>query len=143
MVDQPNSAVLMFVAHRAAESRVYEALRGAGYELTMAQCRLAQRLSPVGIRHPHLAQHARVTTHPAGAVAAVWGGGVCGAGGRPPAPARARLVVLTDRGRDLCARGAAETAKVEQEWRNHLGDSAYEQLRHGLLALREITDPYR
>ena len=135
--------MLMFVAHRAAESRVYEALRDAGYELTMAQCRLAQRLSPVGIRLTDLAEQAQVTKQTAGALVDEMERAGYVARRPDTSDARARLVVLTDRGRDLCARGAAETAKVEQEWRNHLGDSAYEQLRHGLLALREITDPYR
>ena len=53
------------------------------------------------------------------------------------------MCVLTDRGEKLCATAAAEIAKVESEWRKHLGANAYEELRAALLSLREITDPYR
>jgi DNA-binding MarR family transcriptional regulator len=67
--DDPNSALLMFIAHRAAETRVFEALRTAGFDdLTLAQCRIAQRLSPDGIRVTDLAEHARVTKRTAGAL---------------------------------------------------------------------------
>ncbi len=60
-----------------------------------------------------------------------------------PADARARLVMLTDTGTTLCERAAAEVTAIEGEWREHLGAKAYGQLRDGLIALREITDPYR
>jgi glutamine synthetase type III len=51
--------------------------------------------------------------------------------------------VLTDRGETLCATAAAEIAKVEAEWRAHLGAKAYNELRAALVSLREVTDPYR
>ena len=60
-----------------------------------------------------------------------------------PADARARLVVLTDRGEKLCATAAAEVARIEAGWRTHLGAKAYDDMRAALLSLREITDPYR
>ena len=58
-----------------------------------------------------------------------------------PADARARLVVLTDRGERLCMTAGAEIAKVEAEWRRHLGDESYGELRAALMSLREVTDP--
>jgi DNA-binding MarR family transcriptional regulator len=60
-----------------------------------------------------------------------------------PSDARARLVVLTDRGEKLCAVAAGEIVKIEGEWRGHLGATAYDELCAALLSLREITDPYR
>jgi DNA-binding MarR family transcriptional regulator len=139
----PNSAALMFIVHRAAESRIFKVLRTEGYDLTLAQCRIAQRLSPHGIRVTDLAEQAQVTKQTAGALVDE----LEGAGyllRRPdPADARARLVTLTDKGHALCARAAAEIATIEKEWREHLGTKTYGQLRDALIKLREITDPYR
>ncbi len=59
------------------------------------------------------------------------------------ADARARLVVLSARGRKLCAAAATEVERVEREWRAHLGVKDYAGLRAALMALREITDPFQ
>lgn len=140
----PSTATLMFVAHRSAEARVFEALRSAGFDdLTLAQSRIAQRLSPAGIRVTDLAEQARITKQTAGALVdeLELGGYVTR---RPdPADARARLVVLSDRGQRLCAAAAAEVARVEAQWRDHLGVQTFDALRAALLDLRAITDPYR
>jgi DNA-binding MarR family transcriptional regulator len=142
--DDPNSALLMFIAHRAAETRVFEALRTAGFDdLTLAQCRIAQRLSPDGIRVTDLAEHARVTKQTAGALVDELEDNGYVARRPDPADARARLVVLTARGEKLCAAAAAEVVMIEDEWRRHLGAEAYAELRAALVSLREITDPYR
>ncbi len=141
---EPSSAVLMFVAHRAAETRVLQRLHTAGFDdLTLAQCRLAQRLSPSGIRLTDLAEQAGVTKQTAGALVDELErhGYVL----RRPDPddARARRVVLTERGAQLCRTAADEVGRIEQQWREHLGEPAYRQWRDALVALREITDPYR
>ena len=59
-----------------------------------------------------------------------------------PTDARARLVTLSDKGAAVCRTAAAEIARIDQEWRNHLGDNAFDELRAALISLREITDPY-
>jgi DNA-binding MarR family transcriptional regulator len=144
MAEEPSTAVLMFVAHRDAESTVHDALRASGFDdLTAAQVRLAQRLSPHGIRVTDLAEQARVTKQTAGAlVDELQRAGYVER--RPdPADARARLVVLTERGRRLCSAAANEVTRIEHAWRAHLGPQAFDQLRTSLVALREITDPYR
>jgi DNA-binding MarR family transcriptional regulator len=134
----------MFVAHRAAEARVLEALRAAGFDdLTLAQSRIGQRLNRQGIRVTDLAEQAGVTKQTAGALVDELQANGYVARKADPADARARLVVLTERGEKLCAAAAAEIAKVEVEWRTHLGAESYEQLRTALTSLREITDPYR
>jgi hypothetical protein len=115
VAETPSVAMLMFVAHRAAEARIHDALRATGFDdLTPAQSRIGQRLRPDGIRVTDLADDAR-----------------------------ARLVMLSDRGQRLCAAAAAELAKVEREWRSHLGAEAFDRLREAMVSLREITDPYR
>ena len=144
MTDTPNTATLFFVAHRAAEVRVMEALRASGFDdLTVAQCRIAQRLSPNGIRITDLAEQAQVTKQTAGAlVDELERSGYVER--RPdPSDARARLVVLSDRGEKLCAAAMVEANKVETEWRSHVGPEDYRRLRAMLMSLREITDPYR
>ena len=144
MGDEPTSALLMFVAHRAAEARVVEAVRAAGFDdLTLAQSRIGQRLSREGIRVTDLAEQAGVTKQTAGALVDDLEANGYVTRKPDPADARARLVVLTDRGETLCATAAAEIAKVEAEWRAHLGAKAYNELRAALVSLREVTDPYR
>jgi DNA-binding MarR family transcriptional regulator len=144
VTDAPNAATLMFVAHRAAETRVYEALQAAGFDdLTLTQARLIQRLSPNGIRVTELADQARVTKQTAGALIDELQRNGYVVRRPDPRDARARLVTLSAKGRKLCAAAAAEAASVEAEWREHLGAQAYDQLHARLVSLREITDPYR
>ena len=144
MEDQPSTPVLMFVAHRDVESRVMAALAEAGLDdITSAQSRLMQRLDPAGMRLTDLAEQARVTKQTAGALVDQLerAGYVMR---RPdPSDARARLVTLSERGLTACSAAAAEVVRVEQEWRRHLGDTAYRGLRNALIALRAVTDPYR
>jgi DNA-binding MarR family transcriptional regulator len=143
MSDEPNSPLLMFVAHRAAEARVVEALHAAGFDdLTLAQSRIAQRLDRAGIRVTALAEQAGVTKQTAGALVDELEANGYVTRRPDPADARARLVVLTDRGEELCGTAAAEVARLENEWRAHLGAQAYDDMRSALLSLREITDPY-
>ena len=144
MTEAPNTATLMFVAHRAAETRVHDALRESGYtDLTWAQMRIAQRLSPNGIRITDLADQAQVTKQTAGALVDELERNGYVARKPDPADARARLVVLSARGTKLCAAAATEVERVEREWRAHLGAKDYAGLRAALVALREITDPFQ
>lgn len=134
----------MFVAHRAAEARVFESVKAAGFnDLTLAQTRIAQRLTLGGIRVTDLAEQAGVTKQTAGALVDELESNGYVARRPDPVDARARLVVLTDRGERLCATAAAEIANVEGEWRSHLGPGRYDELRAALVSLRQITDPYR
>ena len=144
MSDDANAALLMFIAHRAAETRVFEAMRTAGFEdLTLAQSRIAQRLNREGIRVTDIAEQAGVTKQTAGGLIDELEANGYVTRRPDPADARARLVVLTDRGERLCGTAAAEIANVENEWREHLGTNAYDELSAALVSLREITDPYR
>lgn len=142
--DAPNTPTLMFIAHRAAEAQVMAAMTAGGADdLTLAQARLLQRMDPNGIRVTDLAERAGVTKQTAGALVDQLES--TGYVHRVPDPvdARARLVILTDRGLALCRASAAEVASIEQQWRKHLGAKRYHDLRATLADLREITDPYR
>ena len=65
--------------------------------------------------------------------------------GRVPDPidARARLVILAERG--LTGKEVARRTEVavQDEWTWHLGRRATMRLHQILTQLREITDPYR
>ncbi len=140
MTESSSTATLLFVVHRAAENKVMAGLRANGFDdLTVAQCRIAQRLSPTGIRVTDLADEAGVTKQTAGAlIDELERSGYVKR--RPdPADARARLVVLSAKGRRLCAAAAAEVTRLEDEWRNQCGARAYRELRETLMSLREVT----
>jgi DNA-binding MarR family transcriptional regulator len=134
----------MFIGHRAVEVRVMEALAAAGADdITLAQSRLMQRLDPRGMRLTDLAEQARVTKQTAGALVDQLERAGYVVRTPDPSDARARLVTLSDKGLALCRTAAAEVARVEDQWREFLGDKKFQQMNDALLALREITDPYR
>lgn len=144
MDTQPATAVLMFIAHRDAESRVMAALARDGVDdLTIAQSRLLQRLDPAGMRLTDLAEQARVTKQTAGALVDQLERAGYVVRLPDPTDARARLVTLSEQGIRICRLAAAEVAAIEQEWRNHLGDNDYTALRTALVSLRAVTDPYQ
>ncbi|AQT79206.1 MarR family transcriptional regulator [Mycolicibacterium litorale] len=142
--DAPSTPTLMFIAHRAAEAQVMAAVTADGAaNITLAQARLLQRMNPNGIRITELADQAGVTKQTAGALVDQLESAGYVARTPDPADARARLVVLSDKGAKLCRTSATEVANVEQRWRKHLGAKRYQELRAALTDLREITDPYR
>ena len=144
MTDAPNTATLMFIGHRAVEARVMDALAAAGADdITLAQSRLLQRLDPRGMRLTDLAEQARVTKQTAGALVDQLERAGYVVRTADPSDARARLVTLSDKGLALCRTAAAEVARVEAQWREFLGDKKFQQMNDALIALREITDPFR
>ena len=135
-------ATLMFVSYRAMDERVRRAMQEAGYDVTVAQSRLAQRIATEGSRVTELADRAQVTTQTASLlVAALEREGLVE---RIPDPSdgRARLIRLSARGREAAGQAMQVVRGVEQEWTEHLGAELAGQLRDGLVKLREITDPY-
>jgi DNA-binding MarR family transcriptional regulator len=135
-------ATLMFVSYRAMDERVLAAMRAAGYDVTAAQSRLAQRIDDEGCRLTDLAERAQVTKQTASLlVAALEEQGLVE---RVPDPAdgRARLIRFTERGRAAAQEAMHVVIGVEQEWADHLGPRLTGQLRTALTKLREVTDPY-
>jgi DNA-binding MarR family transcriptional regulator len=140
---EPNLGVLLFVAYRAMENRVFETLASAGFDdVTPAQARVFQRIGPHGTRLTDLAEQAQVTKQTAGVlVDALERAGYVY---RVPDPhdARARLICISERGEAVVAAAAEVVAAVESEWSDYLGPTGWSQLRRSLLRLRTITDPY-
>lgn len=135
-------ATLMFVSYRAMDERVRQAMRDAGYDVTVAQARLAQRIAEDGTRLTELADRAGVTKQTASLlVAALEREGLVE---RVPDPedGRARLIRLSARGREAAQRAMEVVIGVESEWTAHLGPELTERLREALVRLCEVTDPY-
>lgn len=135
-------ATLMFVSYRAMDERVRQAMQDAGYDVTVAQSRIAQRIADEGTRLTELADRAQVTKQTASLlVAALEREGLVE---RVPDPAdgRARLIRLSERGREAGERARKVVMGVEREWAEHLGPELTDQLREALVRLREVTDPY-
>lgn len=136
-------ATLMLIAYRAMDARVIQAMREAGFDVTVAQARIAQRIADDGSRLTDLAEQAQVTKQTASLlVAALERQGLVE---RVPDPAdgRARLIRFTQRGRAASERAREMVMAVEQEWNDLLGPDLAGCLREALSRLREITDPYR
>jgi DNA-binding MarR family transcriptional regulator len=136
-------ATLMFIAYRAMDERVIQAMRDAGFNVTVAQARIAQRIAADGSRLTDLAEQAQVTKQTASLlVAALEHEGLVE---RVPDPAdgRARLIRFTRKGLTASERAREVVMGVEQEWDDHLGPELSASLREALTKLREITDPYR
>jgi DNA-binding MarR family transcriptional regulator len=136
-------ATLMFIAYRAMDEQVVRAVRAAGFEVTFAQGRLAQRIAADGSRLTDLAEQAQVTKQTASLlIAALEREGLVE---RVPDPAdgRARLVRIAERGARSVAVSSRVVAEVEAEWAARLGAARMAELREILTDLREITDPWR
>jgi len=135
-------ATLMYVSYRAMDERVLRAMREAGYDVTAAQSRLAQRIADEGSRLTELAERAQVTKQTASLlVAALEREGIVE---RVPDPddGRARLIRLSARGREAAQHAGQVVEAVEREWDEHLGPELAARLREALVRLREVTDPY-
>lgn len=133
---------LLFIPYRALEKRVLDAVAEAGYEVTTAQARIFQRISPEGSRLTDLAEQAQITKQTAGFLVDQLER--AGYVERVPDPtdARARLVRIAPRGAEAMPIAAAALAEVDREWTAHLGVRQMRQLKQALTKLRDLTDPY-
>jgi DNA-binding MarR family transcriptional regulator len=139
---EPNTGLLLFCPYRALESRVLAALTEAGFDITLAQARLLQRVADEGSRLTELAAQAQVTKQTAGELVDQLVRRGYAERVPDPSDGRARLVRLAARGRAAAAAAAPVVAAVEAEWTAHLGVDAMAALRGALTRLREITDPW-
>ena len=139
-----NTGLLLFIPYRALETRVLRAVADAGFDdVTLAQARVLQRVGPAGSRLTELAAAAQVTKQTAGFLVDQLE--AAGYVRRRPDPrdGRARLVEVAERGLAAAVVADAVVAEVEAEWAAHLGAERMAALRSALVALREVTDPFR
>ncbi|MDQ6522776.1 MarR family transcriptional regulator [Nocardioides sp. LHD-245] len=140
----PHPALLMFIGARYVEQRVADAVVAAGYtDLTPAMARVAARLSEDGIRVTELAEQARVTKQSASVLVDQLERAAYVERVPDPTDARARLVVLAPRGREVQQVARRVERAIEREWSRHLGAERLAALKEALRDLREITDPYQ
>ena len=142
MEEQPNVGVLFFVAYRAMEQRIFEALQADGLEATLAQGRVFARIDPGGTRLTDLAERAQVTKQTASFLVDQLERAGYVERAPDPRDARARLVRIAERGHQARARAQEVEEEIEAEWTRHLGAREMDQLRRTMHRLREITDPY-
>lgn len=139
---EPNLGVLLFIPYRSMEDRILAAVRAHGHPITLAQARIFQRVDPGGSRLTRLAHASQVTKQTAGYLVDQLE--AAGYLERTPDPsdARARLVRITSKGKEVIAVAGPVQAQIEAEWSEHLGPRQTANLFDALLALRTITDPY-
>ena len=141
--DELNLGLLLFIPYRAMEKAVLDALAAAGYDITLAQARVFQRIDQDGSRITDLAEAAVLTKQTVGfLVDQLQRAGYVE---RTPDPrdGRARLVRVAPRGAAAVQASMSVVAEVEAQWTAYLGETRTAQLREALTILREITDPYQ
>jgi DNA-binding MarR family transcriptional regulator len=135
--------VLMFVANRAAETRVSAAVHRAGYSnITLAQARIGARIAPEGSRLTELAEQAQISKQTATHLIDQLERGGYVVRTVDPTDGRGRLVRFTKKGLDAIRIAREEEAKIAADWTAHIGARRMGQLREALTLLREIIDPY-
>lgn len=136
------TSLLMYIAGRYAERRIFEAVAATGHgDVTIAQSRLMMGIDEDGTRLTVLAERANVAKQTATALVDKLER--AGYVERVPDPTdgRARLVRPTRLAMSALPAARAEERRVEAEWEAHLGTRRMAQLRDALERLREITDP--
>jgi DNA-binding MarR family transcriptional regulator len=138
-----NFGVLLFIPYRHMENRILRAIRDAGFDdVTLAQARVFQRITPGGSRLTDLAEQAQMTKQSvAGLVEELERMRYVR---RVPDPndRRARLIQIDKRGRQAARTAQVAHDEIQAEWRSHLGARRFTQLRETLEDLRGITDPF-
>ncbi len=137
-----NLGLLLFIPYRHLESKVLDALREHGHDLPLSQARVFQRIDPAGSRLSTLARAAQLSKQTVGSIVDQLEQSGYVRRIPDPADARAKLVVVTDLGRELVTISLPVVREVEREWHSRLGPVRTRQLRDALIELREITDPF-
>ena len=139
----PNLGLLLFIPYRYMESAVMDALKAQGHDLPLNQARVFQRISPGGSRLAELAEAAQLPKQTVGSIVDQLERAGYVRRSPDPRDARARLVMITARGRQLVDISAPVVHEVEAAWQAHLGPARIQQLKEILTSLREITDPFQ
>ncbi|GAB3074929.1 MarR family winged helix-turn-helix transcriptional regulator [Pedococcus soli] len=134
--------MLLFIPSRSMEVRVLAAVNEAGYDVTMAQGKVFQRIAPDGSRLTDLAAAAEVTKQSAGFIVDQLVAKGFLERVPDPADARARLIRLTALGHAVVEVARPVQQQIEAEWVEHLGVQRAKELYATLVELRKITDPF-
>jgi DNA-binding MarR family transcriptional regulator len=138
----PNLGLLLFIPYRAMETAVLGELREHGHHLTISQARVFQRIGPAGSRPGELAEATQLSKQTLGSILDQLERAGYVARVPDPSDGRARLVTITESGRELVALSVPVVRRTERAWTRHLGRERSRQLREALVELRTITDPF-
>lgn len=134
--DRRMLGALLRIPFQAIVARIHEGLVVAGYpDLRPAHLVVFQQMRPEGVRLTELAESAQITKQSMGYI--VDHLEEQGYVERVPDPAdrRAKIIRLTERGKDV-ERAAREILRgIEAEWGRHLGKERLRQLRETLTDL--------
>jgi DNA-binding MarR family transcriptional regulator len=138
---EPNTVSLLGQAYSLLGFRIVDGVVGAGYPQKPKHSAVFAQINPDGSRLTDLARRANMTAQAMGEVVdeLVALGYVM----RTPDPSdgRAKLIVLTDRGRDCLAAGRETIEGIEERITAILGDRGHRTLRRLLSrVLSEIHD---
>lgn len=136
------TSLLMYIGYRHAEARIMAHVAERGFVATVAQGRIAARIDEGGSRLTQLAEAAQVTKQTAGFLVDQLERGGYVERTPDPSDARARLIRLSQKGREAQACAREMERQIEAEFEAHLGPRRMRELRRSLESLREITDPY-
>jgi DNA-binding MarR family transcriptional regulator len=138
--DELNLGLLLFIPYRYLESAVLDLVRQHGHDISLSQARVFQRIDADGSRLSELAVAAQLPKQTVGSIVDQLER--AGYVRRVPDPddARARLVVVAERGREAVELGTPVVREIEATWRTHLGEARFAELRRTLEALVDITD---
>lgn len=137
-----NLGLLLFIPYRHLETAVLDRMRLHGHDVPLSQARVFQRIRPGGSRMSELAEAAQVSKQTLTSIVDQLERRGYVQRAADPSDARARLVTVTDKGRELVELTVPVVAQVEAAWEAHLGRARTRQLREILADLREVTDPY-
>lgn len=143
MTDQLSVPLLLLIAHRAAEKRIFEAVHDAGFrDFTTAQARIAAGLDEEGTRISVLADRANIAKQTATALVDKLERSGYVVRVPDPSDGRATLARATERGREAIPTARSEEKRIEEDWTAIIGPRRMRQLREALELLRAAVDPY-
>ncbi|NPV75376.1 MAG: winged helix DNA-binding protein [Anaerolineae bacterium] len=139
--DRRMLGAMLRIPFQAIVARINEGLRTRGFtDLRPAHFVIFQHIHPEGSHLTELAEQAQITKQSAGAL--VDHLMACGYIERLPDPndGRAKIVRLTERGRELEKAAREILSQVEQEWAEQLGDERLTQLKQTLKDLIALIE---
>ena len=140
MEPRPNTVSMLGQAYSLLGFQIVEGVVGAGYPQQPKHSAVFAQISPDGSRLTELARKAGMTPQAMGELVdeLVDLGYVL----RRPDPddGRAKLIVLTKRGRDAVAVGRQTVKGIEEQLTEILGEHGHRELRRLLSKLLEVTD---
>lgn len=137
--DQRMLGALLRIPLQAIVARIHEGLVRAGYpDLRPAHFAVFQQMRPEGVRLTELAGWAQITKQSMGYIVDYLE--ERGYVERVPDPAdrRAKIIRLTERGKDVEAAAREILRGIEADWGRQLGEGRLQQLRDTLRDLADI-----